>query len=138
MPDTWTQTIVTTDTALRLIAIALAEGEKARVKVSATVVDPAMGLVAFARADGATPHSVETSRRKANTAASTRRASGWIPAELELMLPIAAGNLLTNVTGGVPLVLDGEHAGGLGIAGGTPAQDAEIAQATLDAIAGPA
>lgn len=138
MPDTWTQTIVTTDTALRLIAIALAEGEKAQVKVSATVVDPAMGLVAFARADGATPHSVETSRRKANTAASTRRASGWIPAELELMLPIAAGNLLTNVTGGVPLVLDGEHAGGLGIAGGTPAQDAEIAQATLDAIAGPA
>jgi glc operon protein GlcG len=138
MPDTWTQTIVTTDTALRIIAIALSEGEEAGVKVSATVVDPAMGLIAFARADGATPHSVETSRRKAITAASTRRASGWIPSELELMLPIAAGNLLTNVTGGVPLVLDGEHAGGLGIAGGTPAQDAEIAQATLAALARPA
>jgi glc operon protein GlcG len=138
MPDTWTQTIVTTDTALRIIAIDLSEGEEAGVKVSATVVDPAMGLIAFARADGATPHSVETSRRKANTAASTRRASGWIPSELELMLPIAAGNLLTNVTGGVPLVLDGEHAGGLGIAGGTPAQDAEIAQATLAALARPA
>ena len=136
MPDTWTQTVVTTETALRIIAIALAEGAKAGVKVSATVVDPAMGLVAFARADGATPHSVETSRRKANTAASTRRASGWIPSELELILPIAAGNLLTNVTGGVPLVLDGEHAGGLGIAGGTPAQDAEIAQATLEVFAG--
>lgn len=134
MPDTWTQTIVTTDTALRITATALAEGSKAGVKVSATVVDPAMGLIAFARADGATPHSVETSRRKANTAASTRRASGWIASELELMLPLAAGNLLTNVTGGVPLVLDGEHAGGLGIAGGTPAQDAEIAAATLDAL----
>ncbi len=134
MLDTWTQTIVTTDAALRVIATALAEGAKAGVKVSATVVDPAMGLVAFARADGATPHSVETSRRKANTAASTRRPSGWISSELELMLPIAAGNLLTNVTGGVPLVFEGEHAGGLGIAGGTPAQDAEIAVATLDAL----
>lgn len=134
MPDTWTQTIVTTDTALRIIATALAEGSKAGVKVSATVVDPAMGLIAFARADGATPHSVETSRRKANTAASTRRASGWIVSELELTLPLAAGNLLTNVTGGVPLVLDDEHAGGLGIAGGTPAQDAEIAAATLDVL----
>lgn len=131
MPDTWTQTIVTTDTALRVIATALAEGEQAGVKVSATVVDPAMGLIAFARADGATPHSVETSRRKANTAASTRRASGWMATELEIMLPVAAGNLLTNVTGGVPLVFDGQHAGGLGIAGGTPAQDAEIARATL-------
>ncbi len=79
MPDTWTQPIVTTDTALRIIATALAEGKKAGVKASATVVDPAMGLIAFVRADGATPHSVETSRRKANGAASTRRASAGSP-----------------------------------------------------------
>ncbi|MDQ6729714.1 MAG: heme-binding protein [Actinomycetota bacterium] len=32
----------------------------------------------------------------------------------------------------MPLGIDGRPAGGLGIAGGTPAQDAEIAAATLD------
>ena len=37
MPDPLTQTIVATDTARRIIALALAEGEKAGVKVSPSV-----------------------------------------------------------------------------------------------------
>ena len=93
-----------------------------------------MKLVAFARGDGATPHSAETCRRKANTSASTGRASGWMPDELAAMLPAASGNLLTNIPGGVPLRFDGELAGAIGVAGATPAQDAKVAAATVRAI----
>ena len=122
------------ETALRAVGVAIEEGAKVGLPVAVTVVDPAMGLVAFGRADGTTPHSVETSRRKANTGASTRRPSGWMQGDFAVALPMGSGNLLTNIRGGFPLVVDGRHIGGLGVAGGTPDQDAEVALATLTAL----
>ena len=126
--------VLTAEAALEVLRVAIAEGAKLGVNVSVTVVDPSMNLIAFAKADGATPHSAETSRRKANTAASTKRSTGWMPADLAVTLPLGTGNLLTNVPGGFPLKFDGEIGGGLGIAGGTVEQDAQIAQATLSAL----
>jgi uncharacterized protein GlcG (DUF336 family) len=120
--------------ALHLVATAIEKGADAGVNVAVTVVDPAMALVAYARADGITPHSAETSRRKAQTAASTRRATGWMQGELATALPLGTGSLLTNVKGGVPIRIDGRLLGGLGVAGGTPDQDAEIAAEVLKAI----
>jgi glc operon protein GlcG len=98
------------------------------------VVDPSMNLVAFAKADGATPHSVYSSRAKANTAASTRRPTGSMNDDLALALPLATNLKLTNITGGSPLTVDGTVIGAIGIAGGTPAQDAQIAGAVASAI----
>jgi len=120
--------------AARAVVLALEEGERRGVLVAATVVDPMMGLVAFGRADGSMPHSVETSRRKANTAASSRRPSGWMQGDFALALPMGTDNLLTNIRGGFPLVFAGKHVGGLGVAGGTPDQDAEIGSAVLEAL----
>ena len=122
------------DTALRLVTIALKTGREAGVPVSAAVVDPAMQLVAFAKAPDATAHSAMTSRAKANTAASTRRETGWMGPELDPAIPLATGGQLTNITGGVPLLVNGECVGALGIAGGTPAQDGEVATTTVAAI----
>lgn len=121
-------------TALKAVSVAIEEGARVGLPVAVTVVDPALGLVAFGRADGTTPHSVETSRRKANTSASTRRPSGWMQGDFAVALPMGSGNLLTNIRGGFPLVVDGRHLGGLGVAGGTPDQDVEVALATLTAL----
>ncbi|MDQ0466233.1 uncharacterized protein GlcG (DUF336 family) [Caulobacter ginsengisoli] len=126
--------VITAQAALNALSTALTEGANAQVRVSVAIVDPGMNLLAFIKADGATAHSAETSRRKANTAASTGRATGWMPADLALTLPMAAGNLLTNIPGGIPLRFDGQLSGGLGIAGGTVEQDAAIAQAILKSI----
>lgn len=123
--------VVSHETALRAITIAIEEGARRGVRVAATVVDPALALVAFGRADGTMAHSTETSRRKANTSASSRRASGWMQGDFAVALPMGTGQLLTNIRGGVPLTADGRHIGGLGIAGGTPDEDAEIATAVL-------
>jgi uncharacterized protein GlcG (DUF336 family) len=122
--------------AAKAVSLALEEGERRGVLVAATVVDPTMSLVAFGRADGAMPHSVETSRRKANTAASSRRPSGWMQGDFAVALPMGTNNLLTNIQGGFPITSDGHHLGGLGIAGGTPDQDAEIGEAVLEALKG--
>jgi glc operon protein GlcG len=131
MPVTRQQAVITVSAALDLIHAAIAEGDRIGVPVSACVVDASMSLVAFARADGATPHSVDTSRAKANTAASTRRPSGLMGEDLALPLAVATGGRLTNIRGGSPIRFGDTHAGGLGIAGGTPVQDAEVAEAAL-------
>ena len=73
---------ITYEAASRTVAAALQLAAAAGVRGVVSVVDPAMQLIAFGRADGATPHSVETSRRKADTAASTRRASKAMRADL--------------------------------------------------------
>jgi len=117
-----------------IVKVAIDEAAKQGVKAVVTIIDPSLLLVAMGKADGATPHSVETSKRKASTAASTRKATGWMKPDFAIEAPIATNTILTNILGGVPLKFDGKHIGGLGVAGGTPAQDAEIAAAVLVAI----
>jgi len=127
MPKVRNRVAVTTETALAVIEAALRHADEVGLAVSATVVDRDLNLVAYARGNEAIAISEETSRRKANTAATLGQPSGGLPDFLSLVLPLAADNQLTNLEGGVPLVFDGVLAGAVGIAGGTPDQDAEIA-----------
>lgn len=129
-------TSIAAETALELVQAAMAAGKRFGVAVSAAVCGPELSLIAFARGDGATPHSTETSRRKAQTAASTGKSTGWMSVELAIALPLGAGNLLTNIPGGLSIKIDGVPVGGLGVAGGTVEQDVEIATEALRAIAG--
>ncbi len=122
---------ITHAAALKLIETTIEEGASRGVRVCVTVVDPALGLVAMTKADGTTPHSVETSRRKANTAASTRKATGWMQGDFATALPLGTGLLLTNIKGGYPVIFEDAVVAGFGVAGGTPDQDAEIAEAVL-------
>lgn len=126
-----TVNVVTYETAARAVALTLEEGDKLGLKLCATVVDPTLGLVAYGRADGMTPHSVETSKRKAQTAASTRKPSAAILPELATKLEVGSGGILTSIAGGVPLSFGGVHVGGLGVAGGKPAEDAQVALAVI-------
>ena len=57
--------------------------------------------------------------------------------ELDPAIALATAGRLTNILGGVPLSSEGVHVGAIGIAGGTPAQDAEIASATVQQLAQP-
>lgn len=134
MDTTRTIQVITLESALAAIHACIAQGKTLNVPVSVAICDTSMGLIAFAKADGATPHSVETSRRKAQTAASTGRATGWMQGDLAITLPLAADNNLTNVPGGVPIKYKGVVVGALGIAGGTVEQDRAVAEAALALI----
>ncbi|MGC0274475.1 GlcG/HbpS family heme-binding protein [Pseudactinotalea sp. Z1739] len=123
---TTTVVAVSLESALRIVRLGIEEGAKRGLLVCIAVVDPGLRMVAMGRADGTTPHSLETSRRKAVTAATTRRASGWMEGDFALALPMASGGELTNILGGFPVVVDGAIVGGFGVAGATPAEDAEI------------
>ncbi|MFE2773127.1 GlcG/HbpS family heme-binding protein [Microbacterium resistens] len=122
---------ITYETAARAVSLAMEIGADHGVRAVVAVADPSMTVVAYGMADGATPHSAETSRRKAVTAASIRRRTAQIPEALSVALPLGTGGALTTIDGGVPIVFGDDHVGGLGVAGGTPAQDAAIALETL-------
>jgi len=108
-------------------------------KVSVSVADRAGVLRAMSRADGAGPHTVDSSRKKAYTAASFRRPTTEL-AELMNKVPTlqAFRDLNDQVLvlgGGLPIEIDGEVVGGIGVGGapGTHLDDA-CAQAGLNAI----
>ena len=126
--------MLTASSAMDIVRKALDVGSEVGVAVSVWVVDHSLGKIAFASSENATPHSHLTSLKKAQTAASTRRPTGWMPAGLSIELPLASDGLLTNVPGGFPIKVDGIVVGGLGIAGGTVEQDAQIAAAVLSAF----
>lgn len=91
-------------------------------KVSVAVVDRAGQLKTQLRADGAGPHTLDSSRRKAYTAASLREGTSKL---LEIVqknpgaatLPMIDGLLILG--GGLPIRVGDEVIGGIGI-GGAP------------------
>ena len=112
-------------------------------KCNIAVVDDGGHLLAFARMDGARPASGATALTKAVSAATFRQETGPLPAEgragraPEPEPPeraAASGGKITTLKGGVPIVIDGQVVGAVGVGGGTGEQDAEVAKAGIQAL----
>lgn len=106
--------------------------------VAAAVVDRAGQLKALQRADGAGPHTVEASRRKAYTAASARNATSAMVDSIQKN-PAAANLALIDgfliLGGGVPIRVGDEVIGAIGVGGAPGGQlDEQCANAGIDKI----
>ncbi|BDA86538.1 hypothetical protein Sa4125_40800 [Aureimonas sp. SA4125] len=102
--------------------------------VDIVVVDDGGNTVACVRMDGANLLSMFTATTKAQSAASHRRPTTEIDAEMAPSLASASGGRLTNMAGGLPIVVDGICIGGIGIGSAPDAEDVAIARAGLAAI----
>jgi len=108
-------------------------------RVSVSIVDRAGVLRSMARGDGAGPHTVDSSRKKAYTAASLRRPTTEL-AELINKVPTLqalrdVNDQVLMLGGGLPIEIGGEIVGGIGVGGAPGAHlDDACAQAGLDAI----
>ena len=93
--------------------------------VTVTVVDQRAQPRVQLMKEGAFPHTIHTSSRKAMTAASRREATSVIEAENEHEPTVGAVfneiGLIT-LSGGIPILYEGEVIGGIGIAG-SPGED---------------
>lgn len=125
--------------ASKAIQASLEACKKDGYKVSVSVVDRAGVLRAMVRADGAGPHTIDSSRKKAYTAASLRRPTTEL-AELINKVPTLQALREMNdqvliLGGGLPIEIGGEVVGGIGVGGAPGAHlDDACAQAGLDAI----
>jgi glc operon protein GlcG len=123
--------------------LAAAENKALEIKVpqNIAIVDEGAHLLVFARMDGAKLSSVEVALTKARAAALRRAATGPSPSVAEpsvflsLGLPLATDGKLTCIRGGLPLVVDGQCVGGIGVSAGTEDQDVEVARAGVEALA---
>lgn len=127
-----------------IIAGAEAKARSMGWKMNIAVVDDGGHLMAFERMEGARPASVYTALTKATTAATLRQPSGPLPpgtTDADPLLNIslqnaamASGGKITTLHGGVPIVVDGQVIGGVGIGGGSGEQDAEAARVGIQAL----
>ncbi len=125
---------LTHEGALKMLAAAVARASEMGVPQNVNIVDEGGNLLAFVRMDGAKLLSRETSLSKAITAASHRQPSSRLNPADEIKLSLAAGQRLTNLEGGLPIVIDGICVGGIGVGSGKAAEDVEVARAALKAI----
>jgi glc operon protein GlcG len=103
------------------------------------VVDDGGHLLAFVRMDKGKLSSVKVAITKAVSAATRRTPTGPMPADdpsvvLSLGLPLAAQGTVTPIRGGLPIVVQGEVVGGIGISSGTEQQDEDCARAGMAAL----
>ncbi len=120
--------------ALAVLQGAVAKAAAIGVPQCIAVVDPGGNLLAFVRMDGAKVLSQLSATQKAVTAASSRAATGGVPEELAQKLALATGGQVTNLKGGLPIVVDGHVVGAIGVGSGTGDQDVEVGQAGIAAL----
>jgi len=118
---------------------ALSSCERQGYRVSVAIVDRSGRVRSLIRGDGAGPHTLDSSRRKAYTAASLGRPTGDM-ANMITGNPANEGLRDMNediliLAGGLPIRAGEEVVGGIGV-GGAPGgeKDAACAQAGLDKI----
>jgi len=125
-------------------AAVLLEGARAKaseigVPMCIAITDEGGNLVAFERMDGGKVTSITIAIDKAFTAAGAKKATheyGEVsqPGKPVYGIASAIGGRLMVVGGGLPVVVDSDVVGGIGVSSGTPAQDREVAQAGIDAF----
>lgn len=134
---------ISTDAAIELAQVALAACRQHGSVVTITVLDRADRVVVSIRDNGASPHSVEHSLRKAHTALTYNMSSREY-GKNAVANPGSAGALhLANITtaaGGLPIRAGDTLVGAIGISGtpgakGGGGADEECAKAGIDKIA---
>ncbi|MGE0846590.1 MAG: heme-binding protein [Flavobacteriaceae bacterium] len=125
---------LTLEGAQKILAAAVAKAHEMKLPQCIAIVDGGCNLLAFYRMDGAKILSIESSIRKARSAANSGGATGHIPDELATRLAHATSGQLVNLKGGLPIVVDGIVVGGIGVGSQTGEQDLEVAEAGLAAI----
>jgi uncharacterized protein GlcG (DUF336 family) len=134
MADTAVSVRLTGDGALKLLNAAAAKAREMNVPECISVVDAGGHLLAFLRMDGAFVLSIDTSLRKAMTAASYGEPTGNLREGIDLKLAIATEGKRINLPGGVPVIVDGQVIGAIGVGSGTGEQDRQVAAAALRAL----
>jgi glc operon protein GlcG len=131
---------LTLEGARAVLAAAHRRAEEIRVPVDIAVVDDGGHLLAFERMDSARLSSIAISVVKAQSAAIRRAPTGPAMAGDQVNLPLALGLAIaspahqTPIRGGVPLIVNGEVIGAIGVSAGTEDQDLDVAKAGSAAI----
>ncbi len=122
-----------------LIAGARARADEIGVPMCIAITDEGGNLIAFERMDGGKVTSTTIAIDKSFTASGAKKATHEYGAVSQPGAPVygissTIGGRLVVVGGGLPVIVDGDVVGGIGVSSGTPDQDRDVAQAGIDAF----
>jgi glc operon protein GlcG len=124
--------------ARRIAAAAEAEALAHRWAVTIAIVDDGGHLLWLQRLDGAPPISAQIGPAKARTAAVGRRESKIYEDMINQgrVSFLSAPSLEGMLEGGVPIMVDADCVGAVGVSGVKSSEDAQIARAGIAALGG--
>jgi glc operon protein GlcG len=126
---------LTLDAAKRIAAAAEAEAMKNKWNVVIAVVDDGGHLLYLQRQDGTQTGSIDVAVGKARTAMAFKRPTKVFD-DLAKTRPsiVSLGTDAVLLEGGVPIAVDGQVIGAVGVSGVTSQQDAQVAEAGIAAL----
>ena len=128
---------ITIEQAKDVMAGAEAEAERNNWPVVIAIVDTGGNLVMLQRLDNAQFGSLEVARQKAWSAAAFRRPTQVFEEAIAgggAGLRILRLEGATPLEGGIPIAVDGQIIGAIGVSGVTSEQDAQVARAGVDKL----
>lgn len=130
------KSVLTVDDARKIADAAEAEAKANNWPVTIAIVDDGGNLIWLQRLDGAAPISAHIAPAKAKTAALGRRETKVYEDIINngryafMSAPVLEGML----EGGVPVMVDGQCAGAVGVSGVKSSEDVQIAKAGIAAL----
>ncbi len=131
-----TKSVLTLEGAKKAISAAVAEAKKAGATGVIAVVDDGGNLMALERIDGTFAAGATISIGKARTAVLFKKPTKFFEDVIGKGRYAMTAVDFTPLQGGVPIVVDGQVVGGIGVSGASSAQqDEEFALAGANALA---
>jgi len=125
---------ITLDDAKKLLAAAEAEAVRNNWEVVIAILNDGGRIVAVHRMDGARPGNDQIAIAKATTSAMTCRPSAVWEKWIDGSHPAYATFPFIAAQGGLPIIVDGDLIGSIGISGVKSTQDEQIALAAIKAV----
>ncbi|MFK3796236.1 MULTISPECIES: heme-binding protein [unclassified Pseudomonas] len=130
-----TKSVLTQTEVTQILGAARAEALNNGWAVSIAVTDDGGHLLGFERLDGCAPIGAYIAIEKARTSALGRRESkGYEEMVNGGRTAFVTAPLLTSLEGGVPVIVNGETIGAVGVSGVKADQDAQVAKAGVAAV----
>lgn len=120
-----------------LVAAAVKKSLEIGIPMCIAVTDESGNLIRFERMDGGKISSISIAIDKAFTGAAARKGTHIYnqlcqPGEPTFGIHITNGGRFSIIGGGLPIVVDGEVAGGIGVSSGTAGEDQIVAEAAVE------
>ncbi len=122
-------------TIKRMVAAAEAEAGRRNVQVTICIVDDNLNLLFLEKADGAALNTLQFAQKKARHAAFYKSPSKNGADQLKRgnVEVLAFPEFFPN-QGGLPIIVDGQNLGGIGVSGAPSEVDEAIGQVALDTL----
>ena len=126
---------LTLEGAKKMMAAAEAEALKNKWNVAIAIVDAGGNLLMFQKLDETQSGSIDVAIGKARTAVTFKRPTKALEEIISggrsVFLAVEG---ITPLQGGLPIMLEGQLLGGVGVSGVLSSQDEQVSQAALDAL----